>query len=137
MELINELPTWAKFLVVYGPLGVGAVVMGWALWKMFGVLQAVRSAHEAEIKALNKTNSEALINQSEAHATRTDELHKEHAGKLEAQAELHHEQMTELTTRFVALNQEAFAQARSATEQATGLVDAVKRAWVRDGRETR
>lgn len=137
MELLSELPTWAKFLVVYGPLGVGSVVMGWALWKMFGVLQAVRTAHEGEIKALNKTNSDALLATAETNAAKLAEVHKEHAEKLEAQAELHHEQMTELTAKFVSLNQEAYAQARSATEQATGLVDAVKRAWVRDGRETR
>lgn len=132
MELLNELPTWAKFLVVYGPLGVGAVVEGWALWKIFGVLQVLRSGHEAEIKALNKINSDALIAQANAHAEKIDELHKAHAEKLEGQAEIHHEQMTELTTRFVALNQEAFGQARSATEQATALVDAVKRVLVRD-----
>lgn len=136
MELLNELPTWAKFLVVYGPLGVGVVVLGWALWKMFGVLQAVRTAHETEIKTLNKTNSDALLTLTETHAEKLEVVHKAHAEKLEAQAELHHEQMTELTAKFVALNQEAYAQARSATEQATGLVDAVKRAWVRDGRET-
>ncbi len=136
MELLNELPTWAKFLVVYGPLGVGAVVEGWALWKMFAVLQVIRSTHGDELKTLNKGHSETLIAQATAHAEKLEEVHRVHAEKLEAQAELHHEQMTELTTRFVALNQEAFGQARSATEQATALVDAVKRVLVRDPPES-
>lgn len=90
---------------LYGPLGILAAVAGWGCWHLYSNARKDQTAHEKRCAAC-KSISDAV----------SDE-----------RLRVHHEQMTEMTNRFVTLHEQAATENRELTQQVRALLETVTR----------
>lgn len=107
-DLITQLPTWLKFLVIYGPLGI---------WVGIGEYKSILHgrASRAELAAQADAHRVAVKEMADRFAVATEAA----SAALIAQAADHREQLGELTNRFVAL-------AEDITKQSTAAIAAAR-----------
>lgn len=83
--------TLSNVLIVYGPLGIGALVEGWVIARLYKDLKveraeraAERKAHEAERAAERKAWEDRYITKAETWMEKHAELQKATAAALES-----------------------------------------------------
>lgn len=105
-----------EWLRIYGPLGLWAGLTSLGCWRLYrdGHADAIVSATQAKTVA-------------DAHAAQLIQQTAIAGAALETQIRLHHEQLNELTDRFVTLHEQAATENRELTHEVRALIEVVSR----------